>query len=243
MFFSHNIFCVHSISPMMHPVIIPSYCNTYCSMLLSLQYGDLILSHLILTVVKLAPVKNIWEYVGKRAKKNKTEEENEPIVSILTLKWALQKRGKGLWMFFKVQHTLTDTEVVLLHSCRETSLGHRGTEGQGNQAPLCLAWTARLEKCLALEALCTHERTHWKDIRLRWEEEARGQKKEKQDLYGKSIQIWLLRHLLKTSCRSCHTTIYTNICTKICQLKLQPGTVLPIGLKMSGQFLAVLSTC
>ena len=73
--------------------------------------------------------------------------------------------------------------MVRLHSCRETSLGHRGTQGLRNQAPLCLAWTARLEKCLALEALCTHERTHWKDIRLRWEEEARGQEKEKSRIF------------------------------------------------------------
>lgn len=135
--------------------------------------------------------------------------------------WALRKRGKGLWRFLKVRHAQTDTEVVLLHSCRETSLSHRGTEGLGNQAPLCLARTARLEECLAVEALCTHERTHWKDIRLRWEEEARGQKKkkEKQDLYGKSTLIWLLRHLLNTNCRFCDTNIYTNICTKICQVK------------------------
>lgn len=97
--------------------------------------------------------------------------------------WALREKGKGLLRFFTARHTQTDSEVVRLHSCRETSLGHRGTQGLGNQAPLCLAWTARLEKCLALEALCTHERTHWKDIRLRWEEEARGQEKEKSRIF------------------------------------------------------------
>lgn len=79
------------------------------------------------------------------------------LVSIKTLKliehYGKEERDCG------VRHTQTDTEVVLLHSCRETSLGHRETEGLGNQAPLCLAWTARLEKCLALEALCTHEHT------------------------------------------------------------------------------------
>lgn len=63
----------------------------------------------------------------------------------------------------------------------------QGTEGLGNQAPLCLAWTARLKKCLALEALCTHERTHWKDIRLRWKEEARGAEKEKK---RKARSLW-----------------------------------------------------
>lgn len=62
-------------------------------------------------------------------------------------------------MFFKVWHTQTNTKVVLLHSCRETSLGHRETERLGNQSLLCLAWIARLEKCLAVEALGTHERT------------------------------------------------------------------------------------
>lgn len=104
--------------------------------------------------------------------------------------WALRKRGKGLWRFLKVRHAQTDTEVVLLHSCRETSLSHRGTEGLGNQAPLCLARTARLEECLAVEALCTHERTHWKDIRLRWEEEARGQKKEKKSRIFMVRALW-----------------------------------------------------
>lgn len=102
-----------------------------------------------------------------------------------------KKRRKGNCGGFHTDRQ-TDTEVVLLHSCRETCLGQRGTEGLENQAPLCRAWT---ESCLALEALCTHERTHWKDVRFRWEEEAnRPKRKEKQDLYGENTQIWASRH-------------------------------------------------
>lgn len=78
-------------------------------------------------------------------------------VTILRPLSVLKERSRSVEV---CQNTQRATEVVLVPSCRETSLDHRRTERLGNQTLLCLAWTTGLEKCLALEALCTHERTH-----------------------------------------------------------------------------------
>lgn len=46
------------------------------------------------------------------------------------------KEEKDCDSFLKVCHTQTDTEVVLLHSCGETSLGHRETAGLGESGSI-----------------------------------------------------------------------------------------------------------
>lgn len=181
MFFSHTFFFSIQFSPMRQAVITPTITSYY------ITYSKILLPLLNSMQTDLTPFNSIKTGTCKelprehrKTRKRRTMNQWVMLVSAKSLvNWALRKRGKGLWRFLKVRHAQTDTEVVLLHSCRETSLSHRGTEGLGNQAPLCLARTARLEECLAVEALCTHERTHWKDIRLRWEEEARGQKKKR----------------------------------------------------------------
>lgn len=134
------------------------------------------------------------------SKEWKKEKKNYPVTytcQILTHK-RITNRRKGIVEVFQTQRQM-DSEVVLFHSCRETSLGHRGTQRLGNQALLCLVWTARLEKCSAVEALCTHERTLWKDIRFRWEEEAKRAGKKKGRSCMVRALIWLLWYLLKTT--------------------------------------------
>lgn len=139
-------------------------------------------SYLICIAVKLLPLNNI-KICWQESKENKKYVKNEPMidaVSKLTLQWTehREKEDRDCGGFSK-------SDILRGHWGGPPPLLQgdffrpQGDRGVGDQAPLCLVWTARLEKCLALEALYTHERTHWKDIRLRWEEDATGHEKRK----------------------------------------------------------------
>lgn len=78
-------------------------------------------------------ISNGKDYWGENRKATKWKPVKQRVILVnanTLFNWALPKRRTGLW-FSKVRHTQADTEVVLVHSCGEASLGHRGTEGQG----------------------------------------------------------------------------------------------------------------
>lgn len=99
-------------------------------------------------------------------------------IAFALVNWALQKRRKGLLWFFG-------------QTCSDRRWGGPRPllQGQffrppGDRAPGGIrlhcagARGAGPQKCLAEEALCTHERTLWKAIiRFRWEEEAKEARK------------------------------------------------------------------